>query len=81
MAAYEASSWFGVIGPAGMPKQVVLKLSEVINRILKDPDVRETLARQGADAVGGSPEDFAATISAEIAKWKKLVASARIKVE
>ena len=81
MAAYEASSWFGVIGPAGMPKQVVLKLSEVINRILKDPDVRETLVRQGADAVGGSPEDFAATISAEIAKWKKLVASARIKVE
>lgn len=81
MPEYDVSSWFGVIGPVGIPKQVVIKLNQAIGRILKDPDVRDTLSRQGAEAVGGSPEQFAVTISAEIAKWKKLVASAGIKVE
>lgn len=78
---FEASSWFGMIGPAGMPKNIVNKLNEAVNRILKEPDVRDTLARQGTDVVGGSPEDFATTILTEVAKWKKLAASARIKPE
>jgi tripartite-type tricarboxylate transporter receptor subunit TctC len=81
LAEYDATSWYGVIGPAGIPKPVVIKLNESINRILKNQDVRDTLLSQGATAVGGSPEEFAARISAEIAKWKKLVTSAGIKTE
>jgi tripartite-type tricarboxylate transporter receptor subunit TctC len=75
LAGYEASSWFGVIGPARIPKPVIVQLNESINRILKNQDVRDTLLTQGASTVGGSPEAFAATISTEIDKWKKLVAS------
>jgi tripartite-type tricarboxylate transporter receptor subunit TctC len=75
LAGYEASSWFGVIGPARIPKPVIAQLNESINRILKSQDVRDMLLTQGASTVGGSPETFAATISTEIDKWKKLVAA------
>lgn len=81
MPGYEASSWFAVMGPAGIPKDVVFKLNETINRILKEQDVRTMLMGQGASVVGGTPQELAATISGEIAKWKKLVASAGIKPE
>ncbi|MDB5923404.1 MAG: hypothetical protein JWN13_2340 [Betaproteobacteria bacterium] len=81
LTGYDASSWFGVIGPARIPRPVIAQLNESINRILKSQDVRDMLATQGASAVGGSAEDFAATISTEIDKWKKLVASTGIKTE
>jgi len=78
---YEASSWFAMIGPAGMPKPVVAKLNAAVNKILQDPDVRNTLAAQGNTGVGGSPAELASTISGEIAKWTKLMASVGIKPE
>ncbi|MBM3357588.1 MAG: tripartite tricarboxylate transporter substrate binding protein [Betaproteobacteria bacterium] len=78
---YEASSWFAMIGPAGMPKPVVAKLNAALNRILQEPDVRNTLRAQGATAVGGSPAELASTISGEIAKWTKLMAKVGIKPE
>jgi tripartite-type tricarboxylate transporter receptor subunit TctC len=81
IAGYETSSWSGVMGPVGIPKQVVIKLSDVINRIMKDPDMSDKLSKQGAEVVGGSPEEFAATISTEIEQWKKLVVSERIKMK
>ena len=81
LPGYEASSWFAVMGPAGIPKDVVLKLNATINRILNDPDMRTTLSAQGASVVGGAPQDLAKTISNEIAKWKKVVAAAGIKTE
>jgi len=76
---YEASSWAGLMGPAGLPKQVVIKLSEATNRLLKEAEITDKLFNQGAEVVGGSPEQFAATISREIAQWKKLVVAERIK--
>jgi tripartite-type tricarboxylate transporter receptor subunit TctC len=81
LTGYDASSWFGVIGPARIPKPVIVQLNESINRILKSQDVRDMLATQGASAVGGSPEAFAATISTEIDRWKKVVASTGMKTE
>ena len=76
---YDTSSWSGLMAPAGIPKQVVKKLSDATNGILKEPSMTEKLFNQGAEVVGGSPEQFAAVISREIAQWKKLVASERIK--
>jgi len=81
LPGYEASSWFAVMGPAGIPEDVVLKLNGAINRILNDPDMRTTLAAQGASAVGGTPQDLAKTVLNEIAKWKKVVSAAGIKTE
>jgi len=76
---YEASSWAGLMGPAGLPKQIVIKLSDATNRLLKEAEITDKLFNQGAEPVGGSPEQFAATISREIAQWKKLVVAERIK--
>lgn len=81
LPGYECSSWFGMIGPAGIPKPVVARLNEAINRALKTAEVRDMLSTQGLAAVGGSAEEFAATISAELVKWKKLVASTGMKTE
>ena len=78
---YEVSGWYGVLGPARIPKQLLTRLNSEINRILQDPEMREALSRQGADPTGSSPEEFAATIATDLVKWAKVVASAGIKTE
>jgi tripartite-type tricarboxylate transporter receptor subunit TctC len=66
---------------AGVPKQIVLKLNREIDSILKTAEVREPLARQGAEIVGGSPEQLAAHMAADIDKWRKLIADAGLRFE
>jgi tripartite-type tricarboxylate transporter receptor subunit TctC len=81
LAGYEASSWFGLMAPAGISKQLIVKLNTTTNQVLKDTEVRDLFSRQGADPLGGSPEEFAATISKDVEKWKKVVATGGIKAE
>jgi tripartite-type tricarboxylate transporter receptor subunit TctC len=81
LAGYEASSWFGLMGPAKMSKALVAKLNAVTNQALKESDVRDQLARQAADPLGGTPQDFADVIARDIERWKKVVAAAGIKPE
>lgn len=81
LTGYDVSSWFGLMAPAGISKRLVLKLNTTTNQVLKDPDVREQLSRQGADPLGGSPEEFAAIISKDLQRWKKVVAAGGIKLE
>ena len=78
---YEASSWAGLMGPAGLPKQIVIKLSDSTNRLLKEAEITDKLFNQGAEVVGGSPEQFATVVSREIAQWKKLVASEGLNIK
>jgi tripartite-type tricarboxylate transporter receptor subunit TctC len=78
---YEASSWYGVLGPPKMAKPLLAKLNGEINRIIETPDVRQTLSQQGADPLGSTPEEFAKAIAIDIEKWKKIVAAAGIKPE
>jgi tripartite-type tricarboxylate transporter receptor subunit TctC len=78
---YEVSAWYGVIGPPKIPRPLLAKLNGALNRILQTPDVRQTMSQQGADPLGSTPEEFAAAIVTDIAKWKKVVATAGIKVE
>ncbi len=78
---YEAAAWFGLVAPAGTPKDILDKLSAETAKILKLPDVREKLASQGAEAVGNSPEAFGAFIKAEIAKWAKVIRESGAKAE
>lgn len=70
---YEASSWFGILAPAGTPQPIVAKLNKEIVRILHSPEIKERLSGQGAEPVGDTPEQFAAHIRAEIDKWAKVV--------
>lgn len=72
---FEASSWFGLLGPADLPRDIVSKLQGEVVRALRIPEIRDKLIAQGADPVGSSPEEFAAYIRAETAKWSKVVRS------
>ena len=78
---YEVSGWYGVLGPAKLPKSIVAKLNGELNRMLTDPATREILAREGADPLPGTPEVFAQTIVTDIVKWAKVVKAAGLKVE
>jgi tripartite-type tricarboxylate transporter receptor subunit TctC len=81
LPGFEASSWFGVLAPAGTPPAIVAKLNAEIARWLATPEAKEKLAKQGADAAGGSPEDFAKHIAAETAKWAKVVKESGAKID
>lgn len=78
---YEASAWFGIMAPAGTPKDVVARLNAEGRKILALPDVRERFDQQGAIASPGSPEEFGEFIRAEIAKWGKVVKASGAKVD
>ncbi len=80
VTGYEAGSWFGLLAPAGVSKDIVQKLSAETQRILQLPDVKERLSGQGAEPAGGSPEEFAAFIRSEQAKWRKVIQQANIKL-
>jgi tripartite-type tricarboxylate transporter receptor subunit TctC len=73
LPGFEASSWFGVLAPAGTPRDIVAKLNGAIAGWLASPEAKEKLLAQGAIAAGGAPEDFARHIGAETSKWAKVV--------
>jgi len=81
VAGYEASTWYGLLAPAHTPGATVARLNEGILKILGDAALREKLADQGFEPVGDSPEEFAAYIKSEIAKWGKVIRDARIQAE
>ncbi len=70
---FEASSWFALLGPTPLPREVVIRLHAEVARIVREPALRERLAQQGADPVGGTPEELAAYMHAETAKWAPIV--------
>jgi len=78
---FEASSWFALLGPAQLPREVVTRMHAEVVRILKDPPIREKLSQQGADPVGGTPEELAAYMRAETAKWAPIVRASGAKAD
>ncbi|MBI4204023.1 MAG: tripartite tricarboxylate transporter substrate binding protein [Betaproteobacteria bacterium] len=81
VAGYEVNGWYGVLGPARIPKKIVARLNGEIVRMLEDPAMREMLTRAGADPLSSSPEDFSRIIAADIGKWAKVVKAAGVKVQ
>jgi tripartite-type tricarboxylate transporter receptor subunit TctC len=81
LPTYDASSWNGILVPAGTPRPIVDKLSAEIVKIMRTPGVLDRLANDGPIAIGSTPEQFAAYIKAEQAKWHPVVRAANIIIE
>jgi tripartite-type tricarboxylate transporter receptor subunit TctC len=78
---FEASSWFGILAPAGTPREIVTRINAEANKALQSADMKEKLLAQGAEAVGNTPEYFGDYIKAETVKWAKVVKESGAKVD
>jgi len=82
LPGYEATAWFGLFGPAGMPKDVVMKIDQEAIKIFSDPAFRARfLDPQMFESMAGPPDAFTAYIQAERAKWAKVIADDDIKIQ
>jgi tripartite-type tricarboxylate transporter receptor subunit TctC len=78
---YAMPVWYGLMAPAGTPREAIALLNREIERVLKDADVRERFATLGVAPIGGTPDAFGAFIRSEVAKFTRLVAETGMKVE
>ena len=76
---FEISAWYLVLGPRGMPVDVVRKLNAEINKAIQDPDLRERLGSQGVDFAGGSPEEADKFLRGEIERWARVARTTGMK--
>jgi len=81
LTGFEVNSWYGLIAPAGTPREIIIKLNTEVARSLREPDARERLYSIGAEPMNNTPEEFAAYINAEMAKWSKVVKTAGIRAD
>lgn len=81
LPGYEVTNWYGVMVPAGVPKDILARLHTEIVRILQLPDVRQRFVGEGGDVAPNTPEQFAAFIRSEIAKWGKAVKDSGARVD
>jgi len=75
---FEAVSWFGLLAPAGTPAPIVTRLHQETMKVLNQPDMRARFTQLGLDTVGSAPNELAATIKSDVAKWTKVIKEAGI---
>ena len=80
-AGVEVLNWQGIVGPMGLPADIVKALNAAGNKALQDTELRATMQAQGNEIAGGTPEQFAALIKAEAPRWGKVVKDAKIEPE
>ena len=81
LPGYEATTWFGLLAPAGTSADIARRIHTEVARLVKLPDVRERLAGQGAEAIASSPESFAAHLRSETQRYAKVIRDAGIKTD
>jgi tripartite-type tricarboxylate transporter receptor subunit TctC len=81
LPGFEVTAWFGFMAPGGTPRPLIDKIYADIARIVADPEIRERIQAQASEPVGNRPEEYAAFIQAEIAKWRAVIKQANIKPE
>jgi tripartite-type tricarboxylate transporter receptor subunit TctC len=81
LAGFESTAWQGLVGPSGMPADVVKRLNAAFNQVMALPAVREKLMGAGLEPIGGSPEQFGRFIGDEIGKWSKIAKDVGAKPE
>ncbi len=78
LPGFESVTWFGVYGPRGLPPDIVNRVNQAVNAALTEADLKDRFARLGAETSGGTPQQFAAVVRAESAKWKKVITERKI---
>jgi tripartite-type tricarboxylate transporter receptor subunit TctC len=73
LPGFEVVGWYGVLGPANLPKPIVDRLHEELVRALRSPDVSQRIVADGSEPVGSSPEEFRKFMHADLAKWADVV--------
>ena len=81
MPGFESILWLGLFAPPGTPREIATRINAEVAKLLQLADVKEKFAQQGSDPIGGSTEQFAATIRSEIAKWGKIVKDSGAKAD
>ena len=81
LPGFESLNWNGIVGPAGMPVDVVTRLHREIVRAINLPDIKEKVAAQGNFVIGDTPEQFSAYIRAESEKWARVVKQGNIRID
>ena len=81
LPGYEASTWIGVLAPAGTPREIVERLHTEIAKILALPDVQQAFAVQGFDMIANTPAEFAVQIKGDLVKWARVIKAAKLTVD
>lgn len=81
LKGYEVYSWIGIMGPAGLPREIVSRLHAEANRVIKLPDVSRRFANLGIDIIGNAPDEFARIMETDLAKFGKLVKAAGVRLD
>lgn len=81
LRGFEVNTWYGILGPAGLPKDVVARLNGAILKGIEAPAMRQRMVDQGLDIIGSTPEQFATVIADERAKWAKVVQQSGARVD
>jgi tripartite-type tricarboxylate transporter receptor subunit TctC len=81
LPSFDITAWYGFMGPANLPREIVNKINADSRAIIARPDFQERLAKDGIEPVGNTPEQFAAEIKTDIQRWAKVVKAAALKPE
>jgi len=80
LPGFQVEAWWGVLGPARLPAEVIKRLSDELNTVLVSDEFRELLAREGASARAGTPESFGKFMRSELTRWSRLITDANIQM-
>jgi tripartite-type tricarboxylate transporter receptor subunit TctC len=78
---WEVTNWHGLVGPKGLPKDIVQRLNKEVNVAVHSPEMVKVLSGDGLEPAGGTPEELAALLKAEVARWAQVVKRANIKID
>jgi tripartite-type tricarboxylate transporter receptor subunit TctC len=78
---YDVGSWYGLLAPAGTPKDIIARLNSDVHKVLRQPDVKQRLDASGFEALTSTPEEYGAFMRSEVEKWAKVIKAAGIRGE
>lgn len=78
---FDGTTWFALMGPAGLSPKIVAELNRHVNAVLRDPDLRAQFERQGTEALGGTPQDLEKLVRDDGKRWANVIATGGIKID